>query len=302
MRILITGGTGFIGRSLIKQLIPHQMTILTRDCDKAAEQLKHVNPNCLQFIDSLQSFNCLSEFDAVINLAGEPIVDKRWSEQQKQRICDSRWGLTQQLVELIHQSSTPPKVFISGSAVGIYGDQKQLIVDENSPYQAKGFPNYVCQKWEEIAKQAQSPSTRVITIRTGIVLGTQGGALNKMLLPYKLGVGGPIGAGQQYMPWIHIEDMVRAIQFLLETQTAQGVFNMVAPHPITNKEFSQTLAKTLSRPHVLFTPKFVLKLALGESSCLLFDSVKAKPKHLTELGFTFTYSRVQPALQHLLSH
>ncbi|GAD78278.1 TIGR01777 family oxidoreductase [Vibrio ezurae] len=301
MHILITGGTGFIGRALIKQLIPHQITLLTRDCEHAAKQLKHINPRSLQFIHSLESLNCLSGFDAVINLAGEPIVDKRWSEAQKKRISESRWNLTQKLVDLIQRSSTPPSVFISGSAVGIYGDQKQLIVDENSTYQATGFPNTVCQKWEDIANMAQSASTRVITLRTGIVLGQEGGALEKMLLPYKWGLGGPIGAGQQYMPWIHIEDMVRAIQFLLDKDTASGAFNMVAPHPITNKEFSQVLAKTLSRPHFLFTPKFILKLALGESSCLLFDSIKAKPKRLTEQGFTFTYSRIHPALQHLLT-
>ncbi|MEZ8988746.1 TIGR01777 family protein [Vibrio breoganii] len=302
MHILITGGTGFIGRALVKQLIPHQMTILTRDSDNAAQQLKHVNPNCLHFVQSLDHLQDLCDFDAVINLAGEPIVNKRWTDKQKKRICDSRWDITRQIADLIKCSSNPPKVFVSGSAVGIYGDQNQIRVDEETPYKAEGFPHYVCQEWEDIANQARSEQTRVALIRTGIVLGQNGGALEKMLLPYKLGLGGPLGAGQQYMPWIHIQDMVRAIQFLLETEICSGIFNMVAPHPVTNKEFSQTLAKTLSRPHFLFTPKFAMQMALGESSCLLFDSVKAKPKRLTEMGFTFNYSRVQPALSQILSH
>ncbi|OBT08617.1 TIGR01777 family protein [Vibrio sp. UCD-FRSSP16_10] len=300
MNILITGGTGFIGRALIKQLIPHQMTILTRDCEHAASQFKHVNPNCLKLIASLDAIDDVSEFDAIINLAGEPIANQRWSDSQKKLICDSRWQITQRLVELINQSDNPPAVLINGSAVGIYGDQKQLIVTEDTPYKSDGFPHYVCQKWEQLANQVVNNSTRVAILRTGIVLGENGGALDKMLLPYKLGLGGPFGAGQQYMPWIHIQDMVRAIQFLLETPNCSGPFNMVAPHPVTNKEFSQTLAKTLARPHFLFTPRFVMQLALGESCCLLFDSVKAKPKRLTEMGFRFTYSRLQPALTQLL--
>ncbi|CAM2773511.1 TIGR01777 family oxidoreductase [Vibrio rarus] len=301
MHILITGGTGFVGRSLVKQLIPHQMTILSRDCDNAARQLKHVNSNSLQFINSLNHLSCLSDFDAVINLAGEPIVNKRWSEAQKKHICDSRWDITRKLVQLIKQSDSPPKVLINASAVGIYGDQKQLRVEEDTPYKTCGFAHYVCQEWENIAHQAHSQRTRVVVLRTGIVLGLQGGALEKMLPPYKLGLGGPLGSGQQYMPWIHMQDMVRAMQFLLETHACSGAFNLVAPHPVTNLEFSQTLAKLLGRPHFFVTPKFVMQWVLGESSCLLFDSVNAKPKRLTEMGFTFNYSRLQPALAQILA-
>lgn len=302
MQILITGGTGFIGKALVKQLIPHKMTILTRNRTRAKNELKHVNQNNLHFIESLDQLSCLSNFDAVINLAGEPIADKRWSSKQKKTICDSRWDITRRLVSLIEASDNPPSVFISGSAVGIYGDQKQQTVEETSPVAKEGFPYYVCHEWEKIAASLNNDSTRVCVIRTGIVLGRNGGALQKMLLPYKLGLGGPLGDGKQFMPWIHMLDMVRGIRFLIENNHCSGIFNLVAPHPVTNKEFSQTLAKTLSRPHYLFTPKFVMQLAMGESSCLLFDSVKAKPARLTQKGFKFTFSRLQPALVQILQH
>jgi uncharacterized protein (TIGR01777 family) len=215
-------------------------------------------------------------------------------------ICNSRWDVTRQLVSLIKASKTPPKVFISGSAVGIYGNQKQNIVEETTQATKIGFPHHVCQEWEQIAASVDN-ICRVCLIRTGIVLGQNGGALQKMLLPYKLGLGGPLGDGKQFMPWIHMQDMVRGIQFLLENKHSSGIFNLVAPHPVTNKEFSQTLAKALSRPHFLFTPKFIMKIVMGESSCLLFDSVRAKPARLTQQGFKFNYSRLQSALIHILS-
>lgn len=301
MQILITGGTGFIGRALVKQLIPHHVTILTRSADRARSQFKHLNNNTFDLIESLDELADLSAFDAVVNLAGEPIADRRWSSLQKKRICDSRWDVTQKLVALFKASEAPPRVFISGSAVGIYGDQEQNPVDERTNYPETGFPHLVCSKWEQLARQAESEATRVCLLRTGIVLGSNGGALAKMLIPYKLGLGGPLGSGSQYMPWIHIQDMVRGIQFLIESDQATGIFNLTAPHPVPNKEFSQTLAKALSRPHFLFTPRLMMKIVMGESSCLLFDSVNAKPVRLTEMGFKFTYSRLQPALQQILN-
>ncbi len=227
---------------------------------------------------------------------------KRWSDAQKEAICQSRWKITEQLVSLIHASTEPPAVFISGSAVGYYGDQQSHPFDESLHVHQHNFPHHVCAKWEQIANRARTNTTRVCLLRTGIVLSPEGGALKKMLIPYKLGVGGPIGNGQQYMPWIHLLDMVRGILYLLETEHAHGEFNFCAPHPVPNKEFSQKLAKTLKRPHLFFTPKWALKLAMGESSTLLFDSVRAKPKKLTELGFRFSYSRLDPALKNLLQH
>ncbi|MCR9985484.1 TIGR01777 family oxidoreductase [Vibrio antiquarius] len=300
MKILLTGGTGFIGSELLKLLSTHQVMLLTRSPEQAKQRLQHADLGNIEYLDSLESFADLNHIDAIINLAGEPIADKRWTSEQKEKICKSRWKITEQIVELIHASTEPPAVFISGSAVGYYGDQQDHPFDECLHVNSEDFPHKVCAKWEQIAKRAESEQTRVCLLRTGVVLGLNGGALAKMLLPYKLGVGGPLGNGNQYMPWIHILDMVRAIMYLLETPHAHGTFNMCAPHPVTNRIFSGTLAKTLKRPHILFTPKWAMELLMGESSCLLFDSMRAKPKKLTELGFKFSYSRIEPALKHLL--
>ncbi|CAM4307026.1 TIGR01777 family oxidoreductase [Vibrio agarivorans] len=302
MKILLTGGTGFIGQELLKALCTHTVVILTRDTSKARQALQHLAFETISFIDSLDNLDDLNDFDAVINLAGEPIADKRWSRVQKSRICHSRWDITERIVSLIHASTEPPHTFISGSAVGYYGDQQEHPFDECLQVNRPDFTHHVCKQWEDIALKARSDNTRVVLLRTGVVLAPNGGALSKMLLPYKLGVGGPIGNGKQFMPWIHMLDMVRAIVFLLETDHAHGAFNLSSPHPVTNKQFSQQLAKTLKRPHVLFTPKWALSMAMGESACLLFDSIRAKPKKLTELGYVFSYSRLEPALRNLLQH
>ncbi|RTZ16184.1 TIGR01777 family protein [Vibrio aquaticus] len=302
MKVLLTGGTGFIGSELLKYLTTHEVVLLTRTPSKAKEKLSHTDMGNVRYISSLDDYHHLNDFDAVINLAGEPIADKRWTKKQKKHICESRWTLTEKLVSLIHASTTPPSVFISGSAVGYYGDQQEHPFDETLHVSDHGFTHNVCAKWEQIACRARSEMTRVCLLRTGVVLAPQGGALSKMLPPYRLGLGGPIGHGRQFMPWIHMLDMVRGITYLLETPHAHGEFNLCAPHPVTNKLFSQTLAKTLKRPHLLRTPKWALSLAMGESSVLLFDSIRAKPKKLTELGFHFSYSRIEPALKNLLQH
>jgi uncharacterized protein (TIGR01777 family) len=302
MKLLLTGGTGFIGRELLKHLTTHSVTLLTRDVATAKRILNHTDLGNIDYIDTLDTYNDLNEFDAIINLAGEPIADKRWSAAQKQRICDSRWKVTEKIVELIHASTKPPSTFISGSAVGYYGDQQDHPFDESLKVHQDNFAHAVCDRWEEIAMRAQSDHTRVCILRTGVVLGDGGGALAKMMLPYKLGVGGPIGDGSQYMPWIHLLDMVRGIVFLLETDHAVGPYNLCAPHAVSNATFSKTLASTLGRPHFLMTPKWALKLAMGESSCLLFDSVRAKPKKLTEMGFNFSFPHIDTALKNIITN
>lgn len=302
MKILLTGGTGFIGQELLKALCTHSLVILTRDVGRAKQSLAYLNAKSIEYVSTLDDFDDLNQFDAVINLAGEPIADKRWTEKQKTLICRSRWDITEQLVALIHASTEPPHTFISGSAVGYYGDQQAHPFDECLKVNRHDFTHHVCRQWEELAGKAHSENTRVVLLRTGIVLAPNGGALKKMLLPYKLGLGGPIGSGEQYMPWIHMLDMIRAIVFLLETEHAHGPFNLSSPHPVPNTHFSRQLAKTLKRPHFLFTPKWALSAAMGESACLLFDSLRAKPKKLTELGFVFSYSRLEPALRNLLQH
>ncbi|WP_114786576.1 TIGR01777 family oxidoreductase [Vibrio tetraodonis] len=302
MKVLLTGGTGFIGRELLKHFTTYEVVLLTRSPSDAKIKVSHADMGNITYISKLDCLNDLNDFDAVVNLAGEPIADKRWSEKQKSTICNSRWHITEKIVDLIHASTSPPSVFISGSAVGYYGDQQEHPFDEGLHVHNQSFPHLVCTKWEEIANRARSESTRVCILRTGVVLGLGGGALGKMILPYKLGLGGPIGKGNQFIPWIHLLDMVRGIIYLIETEHAHGEFNLCAPHPVTNKQFSQTLAKSLKRPHLLFTPKWVLNIVMGESAVLLFDSLRAKPKKLTELGFRFSYSRIEPAMKNLLQH
>ncbi len=301
MHFLITGGTGFIGSELIKMLVGNPITLLTRNPANAKFQLRHADFDNIHYIDDLKTLSDLNHVDAIINLAGEPIADKRWTEAQKKRICDSRFNITQQLTDLILNSSSPPQCFISGSAVGYYGDQQNQCIDEQHHVESDQFAHQVCHQWEQIALQAQS-HTRVCLLRTGIVLGHSGGALDKMLPPFQFGVGGPIGKGEQYMPWIHLLDMIRAIQYLLDHPNASGIFNLTAPHPVKNAVFAKTLARALRKPSFITTPKWAIKLLMGEASCLVFDSARVKPKHLTELGFTFAYPHLSSALKQIIAH
>ncbi|KJG55613.1 epimerase [Photobacterium kishitanii] len=298
MNILVTGATGLIGKALLPHLNHDAITVLSRNPTRAYQSLGHH----IHAIDSLDNLENLDQFDVVINLAGEPIMGKRWSDNQKSIIQHSRWDLTQQLVDKINNGTNPPHTFISGSAVGIYGDNQDKSIDETTPITVNDndFSQQVCLRWEQIALQAQSTQTRVCILRTGIVLTKQGGALAKMLLPYQLGLGGKIGAGNQYFPWIHLHDMIKGILFVLNHADAQGVFNFTAPTPVTNKTFSQTLATTLKRPHFLCTPAWVLKLGLGESSQLLLDSQRALPNKLLAEGFHFSFPSIEQALKQTL--
>jgi len=302
MRILVTGGTGLIGSELLKYLTPNQLCILTRDREKAKAKLKHLPAQNITYLNHLQELDHLNDFDAVINLAGEPIANTRWTKIQKEKITSSRWDITSKLVSLIHASTSPPSVFISGSAVGYYGDQQAHPFDERLHVHSHHFTHTVCHSWENLARNASSEHTRVCLLRTGVVLSIHGGALKRMLLPYKLGLGGHIGNGEQYFPWIHIHDMIKAILFLFDTPYAMGTFNLSAPHPVTNKDFSHSLSNVLRRPHFLHIPKWLVSLLMGESSCLLLDSMRAKPKALTDLGFIFRFPRLHPALNDILKN
>lgn len=295
MKILITGGTGLIGSAFIHQFNSHQFTVLSRSLSKASTIL----PSSIQLIDSLQHLDNLDDFDAVINLAGEPIIDKRWSAKQKKNICQSRWQITQDLVTLFARSQHPPHTFLSGSAIGIYGDRADQPLNEHASLQQSDFPSKVSLRWEMIAKQAK-PYTRVVLLRTGIVLSLHAGALAKMLFPFKCYLGGRIGSGNQYLSWIHIQDQINAIHFLLTEKEISGAVNIVAPDPQRNKHFTQTLATVLHRIAVFTIPKKALQYLLGESSCLLLDSQKVIPEKLLNSGFVFTFNNLQAALLDLL--
>lgn len=296
MNILITGGTGLIGEQFINTYPNYNYTVLTRNTKKT---LKQHNRNII-FINTLANLTDVNNFDAIINLSGEPIMAKRWSSKQKNTINTSRWQTTQNLVDLISKSTNAPKVFLSGSAIGIYADRGSLTIDEQTTTSDDDFAAKLCMQWEEIANQACQHS-RVINLRTGIVLSTKGGALAQMLPAYRSFVGGKMADGEHYMSWIHIDDMVKAMHFLLINNQAQGAYNLTAPHPVTNATFNATLAKTLHRTAIFTLPKWLLNILFGESSTILLTSQKVIPKKLLEQKFSFSYPQLQQALQHLLT-
>jgi uncharacterized protein (TIGR01777 family) len=296
MRILITGATGFVGKQLVKSLGDHQLTILTRNVSNAKSHLGSHH----QYWQTLADKPHLNDIDAVINLAGEPIVNKRWSNKQKKLICDSRWDITAALTQLIRKSTTPPHTFISASAIGYYGRQGNTPVDETSGFHAE-FSHDICQQWENLALQAQSQHTRVCITRIGIVLGKNGGALAKMLPPFRLGLGGPIGNGEQGMSWIHIDDLIGLFGHLLSKPSLQGIYNATAPHPTSNAEFAKALGKVLNRPVKITTPPLALRLAMGEMSELLTTGQFVLPKRTLAAGFEFQYTDINSALQQVIN-
>lgn len=297
MKILITGGTGLIGREFIEKFNDeHFFTVLSRTPNKA----KSLLGKDIDTIGSITDIQDIGIFDAVINLAGEPIADKRWTDTQKEKICKSRWEITADLVEKINASEQPPKVFISGSAIGYYGNKGDKIVSENTTPN-KEFTYELCKKWEDIANSVKNEITRVVTLRTGVVLTSQGGALDKMALPFKLGVGGTLGSGCQYLSWIHLDDMVNAISFLLTNEDCAGPFNLTAPEPVTNRHFSKTLAKVLHRPCLFNVPSFVMNIVMGEASTMILEGQRVIPHNLLNMGFHFEYSGLNEALGDIYS-
>lgn len=302
MNYLITGGTGLIGKSFIEILPKNssQITVLTRNKDKA----KNLLGSSINYINKLSLVD-IENSDVILNLAGEAIADKRWSDSQKDKICQSRWKITQQLVDLIHQAENPPSVFISGSAMGVYGRQSSQHeiqpIDESYDAFHQEFTHHVCSTWENIALSAVTNKTRVAVLRTGIVLAKNGGALGKMITPFKLGLGGKLGDGEQMMSWIHIEDMVAAILHIQKNETLQGVINLTAPNPVSNDQFTHALAAILNRPCFLSTPAWLLKILLGEMSDILLFGQNVIPKKLIDSGFSFKYSKIEQAFENLFN-
>ncbi len=297
MRILITGATGLIGRSLTHRLLSlsHEITILTRDIERAKQHFsEHVT-----YWSTLDDKSSLDGFEAVINLAGEPIIGKRWTADQKIKLCNSRWLLTEQLSYLIKASNIPPATFISGSAMGYYGDQGQSVVtEEEAPHNE--FTHELCARWEALAMAAESPHTRVCLSRTGIVLSSEGGIMQKILPIFRLGLGGAMGDGKQYIPWIHLDDMVNALYYLLMSPELKGPFNIVSPYPATNEHFTATLADVLGRPAFMHVPTSALKLIHGEASVLLLGGQRGLPQNLESAGFGFRYFELKEAFAQIV--
>lgn len=291
MNILITGGTGLIGSNLIPVLRPSDVAVYTRNVSMAEQILGHK----IHFLSTLEHLTNLDDYDVVINLAGEPIAKKKWTDEQKHKIEQSRWSITERIVSLINAGDMPPKLLISGSAVGFYGRQQDQIIDESYTSVHDEFSHRLCAHWEALAKKAESAKTRVCILRTGIVITKRGGALPKMLTPFKLGLGGPIGDGQQYMSWIHLEDMLRGIAHLIDNEHCSGIYNFTAPNPVTNSAFSHQLASALSRPCLFRVPKFLLKLIMGEMADLVLYGQRVVPKRLEESGYKFLYPEISQA-------
>jgi len=297
VNILITGGTGFIGRTLCPALLStgHSITVYSRCRAKVVSILG----NQAKPLDSLSDLSADDHFDAIINFAGAPIFDRRWTDERKRELMHSRIGTTQQLLEYIVRAKTKPSVFLSGSAIGFYGNQGDTVIDE-SAQGVDDFGHRLCAAWEDKAEAAKTHGVRVCLLRTGLVIGKNGGFLQPMILPYKLGLGGKLGTGCQWMPWIHIDDYVAICQYLLENNALEGIFNLTAPHPVTNREFTRTLAKQLNRPAFLNMPGWFLKLILGEMAELLLGSQRVMPKRLLDSGFEFRYTTLEEALRDVL--
>ena len=275
------------------------MVVLTRNPKTAGVRLP-VDCRVLPWdpVSSDLSLEKMEGIDAVVHLAGAGVADKRWSEKRKSEIRESRIVSTRQLVDAFAKLETKPKVFISASAIGIYGDRGDKNLDENSD-KGQDFLAQVCQEWEQEALKAESLGIRAVCLRTGIVLGNCGGALKRMLPPFRLGLGGPLGSGKQWMSWIHVSDLANLVIHCIETETIQGPVNAVAPHPETNSGFTKKLGQELGRPAFFPVPAFGLKLALGELSSLLLGSQRVSSRKAVDSGFEFRYPKLEIALKEI---
>ncbi|POF40575.1 TIGR01777 family protein [Pseudomonas laurylsulfativorans] len=298
MHILLTGGTGLIGRQLCRHWLSqgHRLTVWSRTPGKVAK----VCGAQVRAIARLEDVGQES-VDAIVNLAGAPIADRPWSSKRKALLWSSRITLTENLLAWLESREQRPQVLISGSAVGWYGDGGERELTEKSPPVIDDFASQLCIAWEETAQRAEALGIRVILIRTGLVLSAEGGFLSRLLLPFKWGLGGPIGNGRQWMPWIHINDQIALIDFLLHRNDASGPYNACAPKPVRNLEFAKTLGSVLHRPAFMPMPALALKVGLGELSLLLLGGQKAVPARLLEAGFTFQFTDLRAALDELSS-
>jgi len=302
MRIVVIGGSGLIGKKLVHQLLKqqHEVILLSRSPDKS----KSIFPSVRAVYWDAKSDTILREIfqgnSAIINLSGESIASKRWTHTQKQKILSSRIESTRAIVSAIRTAKENPTVLLQASAVGYYGDTKEDEVTESHP-RGSGFLSDVCEQWEAEALKAQESGVRIILVRTGIVLDTQGGALQKLLVPFRVYMGGPLGSGRQWFPWIHVQDEVRAILFSLEHESISGPINLSAPNPERMSDFCNTLGQIIHRPSWLPVPEIILKAAFGEmaeSFLLLGDRVI--PEKLLKAGFHFTFSTLESALRDIL--
>lgn len=298
MRILLTGGTGLIGRALCSHWLGKGYELIV--WSRRPEQVRKLCGEPVRAIARLQELGDI-QLDAVINLAGAPIANRPWTPKRRQLLLDSRIRLTDELVDWMAQLSSVPPVLISGSAVGWYGNTAEQEITEQSPPGSQDFASQLCEDWEQAAKRAQQLGSRVALLRTGLVLSPQGGFLARLKPLFALGLGGRLGNGQQWMPWVHLDDQVALIDHLLHLPDAQGAYNTAAPNPVRNSEFTRQLARTLKRPAFMHAPAFILRLLLGDMSALLLGGQKSHPERLLQSGFSFRYPNLDTALANILN-
>ena len=293
---LVTGGTGFIGTRLVKELTAagHRVTIFSRHPARHRARFS----DAVSLVDSLGSIHSSEHFDGIVNLAGAGIADKRWTAERKRVLIDSHAGVTRDVVGLAARLETRPAVMVSGSAVGWYGAQGDRVLDEQAEPADPGedFGHELCRRWEDAAQPVREHGLRLCIVRLGPVLEKHGGMLGRLLPPFRMGLGGRLGDGRQIISWVHLQDVVRAIQFLLASSGASGVYNLTAPLPVSNRVFSRELARALRRPAVLPLPGPVIRAVFGEmGDSLLLQGQKVIPVHLNREGFVFNFERIDEA-------
>jgi uncharacterized protein (TIGR01777 family) len=297
--ILITGGTGFLGQALVSHWLKqnHQLSILSRYPDVARRKLA---PQ-VKVVGGFDELADTQPIDAIVNLAGEPIFGARWSVARKEVIRESRINFTLKLIDFMAGLAVKPEVLISGSAIGVYGDQGDTLLSEAAEIIPADFAQTLCADWEHSALQAERHGVRVCLIRTGLALDSGGGLLQRMLPAFRLGLGGQLGRGGQWMSWIQRRDWVAIVDTLLNNAELRGAFNATAPQPVTNLEFSLCLAKQLHRPMLLPLPARLLKTLFGEMSELMLGSQRVLPDRLLKLGFEFEFQSLEAALKEILN-
>lgn len=297
MKILVTGASGLVGSAIVRDLSSRGVEVIALVRSAPNDERREIRWNPLKGIEDTSR---LEGLDAVIHLAGEPIAEGRWTEEKKRRIRESRIQGTKVLSEALAGLEHKPQTLLAASAIGYYGARgAEVLTEESAP--GNDFLAEVCREWEEATGPSARAGIRVVQMRFGVILSSKGGALEKMLTPFKLGVGGRLGSGKQYMSWIALDDVVGVVDHLLEKTEVSGPVNAVAPNPVTNREFTQALGEVLSRPTLFPVPKFALRLAFGEvADVALLASQLVEPARLKESGYVFKYPELKDALRHIL--
>lgn len=298
-KVIITGATGLIGKALSRKLhnSGYAVYVFTRNINKSKDILPFASGH-FNWEEGNEWESAIEGSYAIINLAGASITGKRWDDEYKKVIYNSRIDSTEAISKAINNADMKPEVFISASAIGYYGDRSDNVITEEEP-SADDFLGKVCNDWEKASQKADG--VRIVNPRIGIVLSAEGGALKEMLTPFKFNVGGPLAGGNQWWAWIHIDDLINMLIWTMENKDAEGAFNFTSPKPVTNKYFSKALGKVLKKPSFMPVPRFALKLVLGESADFVLSSIRAVPSKAVNQGFEFKFIEPENALRNLLS-